>query len=276
MAIWHLKSNLSVHGQKHNMNSNYKRDEDEHDLQTDDTMPLLLHLQELRKRLLISAVALAIGFCIALVFYNSIMEFLMKPLLQLTDGIGDDVLYVNTIAEGFVVQLKISLLVGFILSIPIHSFNILRFVFPGLVTKEKQIISTTLVCSFILVVGSFYYSYYTIIPVSIAFLTGNGFIPSNTGMLLSFGGNIFYILQFMLMAIIVFQMPIVIEVLMILNLVERKTLFALGKYLVVVFFIIAALLSPPDFITQIGLALPMTVLFYLTLGIAKIFKFGEL
>lgn len=229
-------------------NYDYAEVEDE-DL---DEMPLLMHLQELRKRLIISAIAMCIGFFIALPFYNYIMDFLMQPLMQLANNGSDDVLFINNIAEGFVVQLKIFALVGFIISIPVHSFNILRFVFPGLVKRERQILSVTLLCSFILLVGSFYYSYYTIIPVSIAFLTSHGFIPDNTGMLLSFGGNIFYLLQFMLMTIVVFQLPIILEVLMILNLVERKTLYSLGKYLVVLFFIIAALLSPPDFITQIG------------------------
>lgn len=60
-----------------------------------------------------------------------------------------------------------------------------------------------------------------------------------------------------------------------MNVVKRKTLFHFGKYVVVLFFLVAALLTPPDFITQVGLALPMTGLYYLTLLIAKIFRFGE-
>jgi len=240
-------------------------------------MPILSHLQELRQRCIISAVALVIGFCMALYWYDEIIDFLFKPFLQLdlTGSANSDVLYVNTIVEGFLVKIKIAAFTGFILSSPVHIFQIVRFVFPGLLRKEKQVILTTLVCSFVLVVGSFYYTYYSIIPLSIAFLTGHGFIPKNTGILLNFGSNIFYILQFILTAIVVFQVPIILEVLMILNVIQRKTLYAYGKYLVVLFFIIAAILSPPDFLSQIGLALPMTILFYGTLLIAKIFRFGE-
>lgn len=238
-------------------------------------MPLLSHLNELRRCLVISGIALFAGFITALLLYDFIMDFLFAPLLQLTTSSDGEVLFINTIAEGFLVRLKISALAGFVLSLPVHVFNILRFIFPGLLKKEKQIISAALISSFILITGSFYYSYYTIIPVSIAFLTGKGFIPENTGMLLSLSGNIFYILQFMLMAVIVFQLPIVLEMLMILNIVKRNTLFKLGKYLVVVFFILSALISPPDFVSQVGLALPMTALFYLTILVAKIFKFGE-
>lgn len=238
-------------------------------------MPILSHLKELRRSLIISGIALAVGFVIAIGLYDVIMDFLFEPLLQLSGGSDGKVLYINTLAEGFLVRLKISGLAGLILSLPVHLFNILHFAFPGLVKKERQIIIITLICSFIFVVGGFFYSYYSIIPVSVVFLTGKGFIPENTGVLLSFGGNIFYILQFILMTLVVFQMPVLLEILMVLNVVKRKVLFKMGRYMIVLFFLIAALITPPDFITQVGLALPMTVLFYLTILIAKIFKFGE-
>jgi len=244
--------------------------------ENENIMPILLHLKELRQRLFFSITALLIGFCIAMGLYDYIIDFLFKPFMQLSDNTSmEEVLYVNTIAEGLIVQLKVSMFSGLIISSPIHIYNIIRFILPGLLKKEKQILSTTLFCSFLLVIGSFYYTYYTIIPISISFLTGHGFIPENTGILLNFSSNIFYILQFIFMAVLVFQLPVILELLMILNVIERKTLFNMGKYLVVLFFFVAAILSPPDFVTQIGLALPMTVLFYLTLLIAKIFKFGE-
>jgi sec-independent protein translocase protein TatC len=238
-------------------------------------MPILSHLKELRRCLIISGIALAAGFFLALPFYEVIIDFLSAPLQGLTSSEGGDVLFVNTIAEGFLVKLKISALAGVILSSPVHLLNTLAFVLPGLLKKEKQILVVTLLCSFLLVLGSFFYSYSTIIPVSVVFLTGKGFIPENTGLLLSFSGNIFYLLQFILMTLVVFQLPIVLEILLVMNVVKRKVLFHFGRYVIVLFFLLAALLTPPDFITQIGLALPMTVLYYLTLLIAKIFGFGE-
>lgn len=238
-------------------------------------LPLLSHLVELRRNLIVSGIALFAGFIVALLLYNYIIDFLYTPLLQISSAPDGEILYINTIAEGFLVRLKISLLSGFVLSMPVHAFNTLRFIFPGLLKKEKRIISLGLGVSFFVVVGSFLYSYYTILPVSIAFLTGKGFIPENTGMLLSFGSNIFYILQVMLVGIIVFQLPIIVEILLILNVVKRASLLKMGKYLVVLFFLLSAIVTPPDFVTQIALALPMTALFYLAILIAKIFKFGE-
>ncbi|MDC7222899.1 MAG: twin-arginine translocase subunit TatC, partial [Spirochaetales bacterium] len=225
---------------------------------TEANMPLLSHLRELRRGLIISGVALGLGFFLALPFYERIVDFLSAPLQGLDGAEGGKVLFVNTIAEGFLVKLKITALAGLILSGPVHLFNLLSFVLPGLLEKEKKILLITLLCSFLLILGSFFYSYRTIIPVSVVFLTGRGFIPENTGMLLNFSGNIFYLLQFIMMTLVVFQMPIVLEILLVLNVVKRKTLFHWGRYVIVLFFLLSALLTPPDFITQIGLALPMT------------------
>lgn len=241
----------------------------------EDKMPFLSHLKELRKRFLVSIVALFAGFVVAFIFYDKIIGVLFKPLLVLNTSVDDNVLYINTIFEGFSVRFKISLLSGLILTLPVHVFNLMRFIFPALRRKEKIIISATVVVSFFFVIGSFFYSYYSIIPVSIQFLTSKEFIPAKAGLLLSFGTNIFYILQFMLVALVMFQVPIILEVLMVLKVVSRKVLLNYGKYIVVMFFIVSAVLTPPDFVTQVGLALPMTFLYYLSILVAKIFRFGE-
>ncbi|MDC7246113.1 MAG: twin-arginine translocase subunit TatC [Sphaerochaetaceae bacterium] len=240
----------------------------------EDVMPILSHLAELRRCVIISIIALLVGFVVAWSFYDIIIDFLFMPLTDLVEE-GEDILYVNTFTEAFLVQMKISALAGLIISSPVHVVNILSFIFPGLVKKEKQVILIILFTSFFFIIASFFYSYYSIIPVMITFLTSSGFIPKNTGMLLNFGGNIFYILQFMLMALVVFQLPIVLEMLLMMDVVKRKSLLKSGRYVVVLFFIVAAIITPPDFITQIGLALPMTALYFLTILIAKIFGFGE-
>jgi sec-independent protein translocase protein TatC len=238
-------------------------------------MPLLSHLVELRRYVILSLVELLLGFVLALVLYDQILEFLFRPLLVLTPSADGDILFVNSFAEGFMVRLKISALAGLIATLPLHLFNILRFVFPGLHAREKRILLVVLACSFLFAVASFFYSYCSILPVTISYLTGKGFIPENTGMLLNFGGNLFYILQFMLSTLLVFQMPIVLELFLILGVVRRRTLVVAGRYVIVLCFLVAAVITPPDVITQISLALPMALLYYLTILVARIFRFGE-
>ena len=94
-------------------------------------------------------------------------------------------------------------------------------------------------------------------------------------MLLNYGQNIFYIFQYLLVSLVLFQLPILLEILLIVNIIKRKTLLKASRYMIVFIFILAAILTPPDFMSQVTLALPLIVLYFLTIFIAKIFKFGE-
>jgi len=209
------------------------------------SMSILSHLRELRIRLIVSAVAVCIG---------SILAFLF---------------------EGFLTKLKVSVLAGTIISFPVHLYNIIRFVFPGLKAKEKKMIAIALMASFVLSAFSFYYSYFRIIPLSVKFLTGDQFIPLQVGMILNYQRNIFYILQFIFVTLVVFQTPIILEMLLVMNVVNRKILLKTSRQVIVVIFVLSALLTPPDFISQVSLAAPLIVLYFLTILIARIFRFGE-
>ena len=108
-----------------------------------------------------------------------------------------------------------------------------------------------------------------------SFLTGNGFVPGDVGILLNFGRNVFYILQFLLVTLLLFQVPIVIEILLAIGVVGRKTLWKSSRYIIIGSFILSAILTPPDIISQVGLALPLVVLYFGALSIAGIFRIGR-
>ena len=244
------------------------------DRAVDKDMPLTGHIAELRRLLILSLAALAAGSVVAYFMYPGIIDFLRRPFSIIApDGEGNT-LFINSILEGFVTRLKVSVIAGAVLSIPVHLYGGVRFVFPGLRPRERRVISAALAVSFLFIVSSFLYSYRTIIPVSVAFLTGKEFIPESTGILLGFTGNIFYILQFMAAALIVFQIPILLEVLLAVKAVRRKTLLGMGRFVVVGIFILAAVITPPDFITQLAIALPLSGLYFLTILVAKIFGLG--
>ena len=222
------------------------------------------HIQELRKRIIVSLLAL---LCTAIASF-----ILFKPFKALAHLIAEEeVLFMHTIFEGFLIRMKVSIISGSILSFPVHLYNIIRFVFPGLKEKEKEVILNSLYASFILSIFAFYYSYYKVIPISINFLTGTRFIPTNVGLLLNYGKNILYIFQFLLISLLLFQLPIVLVVLMVMNILKRRTLLRASRYVIVVIFILSAILTPPDFISQVSLALPLAALFFLTIVI-QIFK----
>lgn len=190
---------------------------------TSTMLPLIEHIQELRRRIIVSLITILIGSVVSFFFYNQIISIFYNPFKNIPSFNQDEVLFVNTVFEGLLIKLKVSILSGIVFSFPIHIYNLIRFIFPGLKKKERRIISISLIISFILIVSSGYYGYFKVIPITLRFLTDSGFIPSGVGI-----------------------------------------------------FIISALVTPPDFISQISIALPLITLYFLTILIAKIFRFGEI
>jgi sec-independent protein translocase protein TatC len=238
--------------------------------------PFIEHVRELRRRLIVSFCAIAAGSIAAFVFYAPVIALLEAPFRQVGESPGDNVLFASSIFEGFVIRLQISFIAGIIATLPVHIYNVIRFVFPALESKEKKIIVVSLVSSFLLVLLAIYYGYFQIIPASIGFLTSANFIPPEVGLLLNFEKNIFLLLQFLLVTVAMFQVPIVLELLMIMNIVRRKALFRSSRFVIIAIFIVAAVITPGDIVmTQFILAIPMILLYFLTILIAKIFGFGE-
>lgn len=239
----------------------------------DRELTVLEHIKELRKLLIIGIIFILIGAILSFLCFDYITELLLRPIISVTSD-SDQNLYINTLHEGFVTKLQISLISSLVITIPIHIFNLLLFIIPALQKREKRILFTTLVVSAIFILISSLYGYNFLIPTSIEFLTGSNFSPQGVGMLLSYKTNLMFILQLLLATLLIFQVPIVLELLLILRILKLKQLLSLTKYIVVLIFIISAIITPPDFVSQLCVALPLTLLYLLTLLVAKTFNFG--
>ncbi len=240
-------------------------------------MSVLEHLGELRRRIIVSLLFLLAAAAVAYVFYRRIYLFFLAPFANLPplSFPGDEKLFIGSLLEGFTTRLRLSIIAGMVLSSPVHLYNLIAFVFPGLRPVEKRVFLISLIVSLVLIVGAVYYSYFGIIPIVIRFLTGELFVPSEVGLLLDYQRNFFYLLQFMLISLVVFQLPILLEITMIFGLLKRRRLLQASRYVIVGIFAIAAILTPPDFVSQLAIALPLILLYFLTIAIAKIFSFGE-
>ena len=242
------------------------------------TMPFLQHAAELRKRLLVSLLAALAAAIVCYTFYESVLAVLLRPLDAVPDVAaaagGDAYLFINTIFEGFLVRVKVALIAGVVLSLPVHFYNVIRFIFPGLTLRERRAISGALAASFVLLLVGFLYSYYSVIPLSVRFLTSSGFTPPGVGLLLNFGRNVFFVFQFLLVFLLVFQIPILLVVLMMTGAVTRRALLRASRYAVVVIFALSAVVTPPDVVSQVSLAVPMVGMFFLSILVAKLFGFG--
>lgn len=238
-------------------------------------MTFLEHAEELRRRVIVSlaAVAVAAGVCYAL--HESILDLLLAPLEPIRARLGEQQLYATSLFEGFLVRVKVALLAGVVVSLPVHGYNVVRFVFPALQPRERRVIAGSLAVSLALVCAGFLYGYYRVVPLSVEFLTGPGFVPERVGILLSYDRNVFYLLQLLLVFALVFQMPVVLLLLLRAGVVTRRGLLRFSRFAIVGMFALAALVTPPDVVSQISLALPMVAMFFLTILIARIFRLGE-
>ena len=238
------------------------------------TMPIIEHIRELRKTILLSLIAFVVACVIAFTFSNQIIRLFTEPF-EAVNSILETNMVVSNIAEGFLAQLRITAVAGLILSLPFHIFGIIRFIFPGLTSRERRIVLSFLTVSLVFIVVGAYFVYFLLVPIVIDFLTRPYFVPHTVGVLLNYYNNIFYILTFILWAVLALQAPILMEILLILNVIKRRQVWGALRFIIVGIFILAAIVTPPDVISQLGVALPLIAFFFLALLIAKIFKFGE-
>jgi len=239
-------------------------------------MHIIDHIRELRRRVVAVLLGVAAAALVAFVFYDRLIGLLTAPFAGLDLSSANRApLFVTTVTEGFLIRIKTSIVAGFVASLPFTLYQVLRFVFPGLRRTERRTVAATLASSFALAVIGFLYSYVQVVPISLRFLTGDGFVPKDVGYVLSFARNVGFILQFLLAAVVLFQLPILMVVLMRLSVFTRRGAFRAGRYVVVAVFVISAMLTPPDFVSQVSLAVPLTAMYFLAIFVARVFRFGE-
>jgi sec-independent protein translocase protein TatC len=246
-------------------------------------MSLIEHLSELRKRIVVCLVALLIAFLIAFNFSDYIFELLMFPLnyspqFSLKEGlifVPDQKLQNTKLiflgpAEAFWMNMKIALVSGFILTIPIIFYQLWKFISPGLYNHEKKyIIPFVLSASGLFLVGVTF-CYLIVLPFAMSFLlnykVGDFLMP-----MLSVGLYIDFLLKFLLAFGFVFELPILIVITTRMGLITPQTLKKYRKLAVVLAFVVAAIITPtPDAFNQTLMAVPMIILYELGIWVSII------
>ena len=234
---------------------------------TESRMPLIAHLEELRKRLIVCCVALVVGFSICYAFKEQLFLFVAKPLQKHLPE-GSSFQYIG-IAEAFVTYLKISLISGLFLAMPVILHQVWMFVAPGLYQREKRYAFPFVLFSMIFFLGGAAFCYFVVFPFAFQFFmafSGESLraMPT-TQQYLSFAWHM------MLAFGLVFEMPIVFFFLGRMGLVSYKGLARKRRYAIVIVFIAAAVLTPgPDVLSQLLLAGPLLVLFELSLQVVRL------
>ncbi len=230
-------------------------------------IPFTSHLEELRRRLIISFIAVAIGFVLSYGFKEKLFQILTRPLISVMDT-GDKLIFTG-LPEAFFTYLKVAFLSGIILATPIIFYQFWMFVAPGLYDKEKRLMVPIVFLSTLFFVGGSFFGYFIVFPYGFKFFLG--FASETIRPLPSMREYLSFASKLLLAFGVVFELPLVITFLAKLGMVSVSFLKKNRKYALLLFFVGAAILTPPDVVTQVMMALPLMVLYEISIIGAKIF-----
>jgi len=237
---------------------------DDHELKK---MSFLEHLEELRKRLLVSIAAIGIGFLVCWNFADKLYAWLQSPLTKVLPP-GDKLAYTRMIAP-FFLYMKVAFFAGLFAASPIIILQLWLFIAPGLYKRERLYAAPFIIFATIFFLCGGYFGFKVILPSTCGFFVETG---KQFKQMITIDDYFSFATTIILASGLVFETPILIFFLARLGIVTPAFLLQKFKYAVVLSFVIAAIVTPtPDMVTQSALAIPMILLYLLGIGIAYVF-----
>ena len=230
------------------------------------------HLDDLRRVLFRCVVALGVTSTLTFVFSDWLLRWLMRPYERgLADALlkgGAPVLQTLYPSETFMLSFKIALVAGIVLALPVLLHQLWSFVAPGLKNQEKKALLPALFAGTGLFVVGALFAFYLVVPMALHFFWEYG---TRMGVQTSWTVShyIGFVLMFLLAFGAAFELPLVVVLLTVFGILEPATIAARRPYVIVGIFVVAAILTPPDVVSQISLALPMWVLFEGSLAVSQ-------
>ena len=235
----------------------------------DSKQPLLSHLSELRSRLIKTLIMLTVFFVIFYIFADNIYNFLVQPYASAVEGKAGRRLIFTALHETFFTYIRVALFASLFISLPFLLIQLWIFIAPGLYRNEKNIVMPYLIATPLLFVLGSALVYYVIMPLAIKFflsfetIGGNGVLP------IQLEAKVNEYLSLVMRLIIAFglsfQLPVALTLMARVGFVSTSSLRKNRKYVIVGVFAMAALLTPPDPISQIGLGIPILILYELSI-----------
>ncbi len=224
---------------------------------------LLEHLYAFRKLLVVCSVSVLVCFIVVLaLFSNDLIDFLITPIEEK----GIDVVYL-AVAEAFTIQMKVSFIAGFILASPIIFFQIWAFVKPALYKEERFKFFLLYFSAVMLFIIGIIFSYTSVFTLAVNFFIISGETIATP--MISIEKYVNFLFGFLIPFGLVFQLPIIVILLTKKGVVSVDTLVKYRKYVIFTAFVLAAILTPPDFVSQIMLGLPIVILYEVGIFISK-------
>ncbi len=237
----------------------------------DGKLPFTAHLEELRKRLITCFIAIGIGFAISFAFKEKLFQILAAPLQDAFMEVmkRHETLKYMALPEAFFTYLKVALLSGFMIATPVILYQFWLFVAPGLYNKERKLLLPIVLLSTLFFVGGSMFGYFIVFPLGFEFFLkfSNSTISMEPRMneYFSFSSKLLFAFG------LIFELPLVLTFLAKLGVVSKEFLTRNRKYAILIFFVGGAILTPPDPVTQVLMALPLIVLYEISIIGARIF-----
>ena len=239
-------------------------------------MPLLDHLIELRTRLIYSFAAFVLMFVVSFVFAQDIYDFFVRPLARAMEGRDGARMIFTALYEPFLAQIKVAFYTALFLAFPVISIQMWMFVAPGLYKNEKRAFLPFLFATPILFFMGGALVYYFIMPLAWDFFLTFQTVGSDGALPVQVEPKVDQYLSLVLRLIfafgLAFELPVLLMLLVRAGLVSAEALAAKRKYAIVGVFVMAAIITPPDVVSQIGLAIPIIILYELSIVGARMIE----
>lgn len=229
------------------------------------------HIADLRKRLMVSAGMLIAMFFVCFFFYEPILGWMMVPVEAVLPP--NSQMVAVEIQETFFTALKVAFFAGFILSLPVIFWQMWLFLAPGLYDHEKKLVFPFVFFATLMFLIGASFAYYIVVPFGFEFLVNFG--SAVVTVLPSIGKYVGFFTKLLFGFGIAFELPVITFFLAKIGLVDDRMLKDFFKYAIVIIFIVASLLTPPDVLTQFLMAGPLILLYIVSIYIAKVFNPSE-
>ncbi len=242
----------------------YESPEDE---EVDREQPLMSHLLELRSRLVRAAVSVLVVFAVLSPFMKHIFDLLSQPLMAALPQ-GVKMLSTGVVAP-FFVPLKVTLFLAFLIALPYVLYQVWAFIAPGLYKREKRLIFPILASSIVMFALGMLYCYFIVFRMVFMFIAG--FSPGSVNFAPDIDAYFSFVITMFVAFGITFEVPIVVMVLNRMGVASYERMCKIRPYVIVGAFVVAAIVTPPDVMSQCLLAVPLVVLYQVGLWCVKLF-----
>jgi len=226
-------------------------------------MSFLEHLEELRWRLLKSIIAIIFGGSFCFLFIDEIMQFLISPINNLSNSPDLQVLKVQGM---FMIKWGVALLGGIIVAIPVLTYQLAKFIGPGLHNDEKKVMVPFVFFSYMAFLVGIVFAFYVLIPYSLEFFTSMGVIEVKNNFSINYYFS--FITMLLLGSGVIFELPIVVFILSAIGLLTPAFMRHYRRHAIIVILVLSAFITPPDPISLVFISIPLAFLYEISIGVS--------